>query len=421
MAAADASRAVVERTVRDHWGYLLAALVGQVRDLELAEDVLQDAAVAALEHWPADGLPDNPRAWLVQTARRRAIDRFRREARFREKRDQLERWFEAHAREDEPGGDEAVIDQRLSLMFTCCHPALDDPAQVALTLRTLGGLTTTEIAHAFLVPEATMAQRLVRAKRKIRLAGIPYGVPAPHLWHERLGSVLAVVYFIFNEGYSATSGAGPVRAELCDEAIRLGRMLQALAPDEPEAAGLLALMLLHDSRRGARTAGAGAMVTLEDQDRGLWDRESIDEGDRILRAALGRGRAGPYQVQAAISAVHATAPSYAATDWRQIAGLYAKLHALQPSPVVRLNEIVARSFADGAGAALAELDELGRVKLMERYQPFHAARADLLRRAGRIDEARAAYATALELTDNAAERGFLRRRLDSLGSDASRE
>lgn len=408
-------RAATETIVRDEWGRVLAILVGYVRDFGVAEDVLQDAVVAALQHWPGEGLPDNPGAWLLQTARRKAIDLFRRDRRFRSKQDELARMIESETRPDEPG--EPMLDQRLSLMFTCCHPALAEQAQVALTLRTLGGLTTTEIARAFLVPEPTMAQRLVRAKRKIRDANIPYRVPPEHLWPERLAAVLAVVYFIFNEGYASSAGSTTTRGDLCDEAIRLGRLLAGLAPDEPEAAGLLALMLLHDSRRAARDDEDGALITLEDQDRGLWDRAKIEEGERELRRAASLHRPGPYQVQAAISAVHATSPSYADTDWEQIRLLYRRLSELQPSRVVRLNEAVALSFAAGPGAGLAALDRLGDPGVLERYLPYWAARADMHRRAGNAGEAARAYRKALGLSSNAAERSFLERRLSEVAED----
>ncbi|MCP3994629.1 MAG: sigma-70 family RNA polymerase sigma factor [bacterium] len=414
----------METTVREHWGYILATLVGQVRDIDLAEDALQDAAVAALEHWPKRGLPDHPRAWLLQTARNKVVDRIRRDRRFHARRDRIEQ-LEVQARSDrtddvETDG-EPEVDQRLSMMFTCCHPSLTSGAQVALTLRALGGLTTTEIARAFLVPDVTMAQRLVRAKGKIKAARIPYRVPPPKLWPERLESVLAVIYLIFNEGYRATSGRSLTRGDLCAEAIRLGRILGDLATDEPEAAGLLALMLLHDSRRAARVDGSGDLVTLEDQDRTLWDREKIASGDRLLKAALTVGRPGPYQVQAAVSAVHAHAASHDSTDWHQIVGLYRELYRLQPSDVVRLNEAVAVSFAQDPQSGLEILDELAENELMARYQPFHAARADLLRRAGRGDQAEAAYDRALELTTNAAEREFLERRRAGSRSGGERE
>ena len=404
----------VEKTVREEWGHVLATLVGYVRDLELAEDVLQDAVVAALQHWPESGVPEHPRAWLLQTARRKAIDLFRRDARFRAKREQLEQLVELQQRAEDDAEEETVMDERLSLIFTCCHPALAEQARVALTLRTLGGLTTTEISRAFLVPETTMAQRLVRAKRKIKAANIPYRIPPAELWPERVDSVLSVIYFIFNEGYSATSGSRLTRGELCDEAIRLGTILVDLAPDEPEAAGLLALMLLHDSRRKARTDEAGDLVPLEDQDRTRWNRKQIEEGDRLLRRALARRHPGPYQLQAAISGVHAAAESHGETDWHEITALYRRLYDLQPSLVVKLNEIVALSFAVGAEAGLEALRELEDQALLERYQPFHAARADLLRRAGRSAEAVVEYRRALELTSNATERRFLKGRLEPL-------
>jgi RNA polymerase sigma-70 factor (ECF subfamily) len=412
-AAADRSRSEVERAVRENWGRILAILCGQLRDIDLAEDALQDAAVAALQHWPDGGVPAEPRAWLLQTARNRAIDRLRRDARWRDRREELERRL---AGESYPELDVEATrgDERMSLIFTCCHPALDEPSRVALTLRTLGGLNTMEIARAFLVPEATLAQRLVRAKRKIRTAGIPYRVPPPHLWPERLESVLSVVYFIFNEGYSATCGPAPTRADLCEEALRLGTILVEAAPDEPEAAGLLALMLLHDSRRPARAGTDGRLITLEEQDRRLWNRERIESGTRLLERALAMRRPGPYQVQAAISGVHARSASHATTDWREITLLYRKLYELQPSPVVRLNEIVALSFAEGAHAGLTALAQIERFPVLERYQPYHAARADLLRRAGRHAEAAAAYRRAIDLSENAAEKAFLARRLREL-------
>lgn len=410
----DRSRTAVEATVREHWGYILATLVASLRDLQLAEDALQDAAVAALESWAAAGVPEHPRAWLLRTARNKAIDRLRRDARFEAKQEELTRLTEQQAATDDDEIEATVVDERLSLIFTCCHPALGEQARVALTLRSLGGLTTTEIARAFLVPETTMAQRLVRAKRKIQAANIPYRVPPPELWPQRLGPVLAVIYFIFNEGYEATSGKELTREELCAEAIRLGRVLVDLAPHEPEAAGLLALMLLHDARRPARTNTEGRFVPLEDQDRALWDRKKIAAGETILRAALGLGNAGPYQLQAAISAVHVAAPSYAETDWRQIVGLYRKLYARLPTVVVRLNGIVALSYAEGAAAALTELDALEDADALDRYQPFHAARADLLRRAGHGDAAALAYERAIELTSNLAELEFLRVRLASV-------
>lgn len=403
------TRQVVERTVRDHWGTILATLTASLGDLTLAEDALQDAALRALERWPRGGIPDSPRAWLLRTARNRAIDVLRRRTLARRKEPEFAALatLEAQVEADE----EILVDERLSLIFTCCHPALDERARIALTLRTLGGLTTGEIARAFVVPEPTMAQRLVRAKRKIAAAGIPFRVPSLERWPERIDSVLAVIYFIFNEGYQATAGEALTRADLCEEAIRLARIVVELAPDEPEAGGLLALMLLHDSRRAAR-GDDGELVTLEEQDRARWDGAMIAEGDAVLRRAAAARRPGPYQVQAAISAVHATAPSHAETDWAQIARLYRRLDELSPSWVVRLNEIVARSFAEGPQIALRALVEL-RGEL-DGYQPFHAARADLLRRAGRADEAREAYDRALALTRNSSERLFLQRRRNAI-------
>lgn len=413
-ASLERTRTAVQGIVREEWGRVLASLVGQLRDFALAEDVLQDAVVAALGHWPGDGVPAEPRAWLLLTARRKAIDRLRRDANFQAKSAELAVLRELDRQAGQDDVDETIADQRLRLIFTCCHPALAEAARVALTLRTLGGLATEEIARAFLVPEPTMAQRLTRAKRKIKAAGIPYQVPEPALWAERLGSVLAVIYLIFNEGYAATAGESPTRGALCREAIRLGRILVQLVPAEPEAAGLLALMLLHDSRRLARSDAQGDLITLEQQDRALWDRDLIAAGDRLLKGALARGSPGPYQIQAAISALHAQAPSIAATDWREITLLYGELHALQPSPVVRLNGAVALSFAEGAEAALPVLAELAVEGALVRYQPFHAAQADTLRRAGRKAAAAKAYRQALALTRNAAERRFLEGRLGDL-------
>ena len=415
-ASLEHTRTAVKGIVREGWGRVLASLVGRLRDFALAEDALQDAVVAALEHWPRNGVPAQPRAWLLQTARRKAIDRLRRDANFQAKRAELAVLHGLHRQAGQDDVDESIADERLRLIFTCCHPALAEAARVALTLRTLGGLATEEIARAFLVPEATMAQRLTRAKRKIKAAGIPYEVPEPDFLAERLGSVLSVIYLIFNEGYAATSGEAPTRGELCREAIRLGKILAQLVPEEPEAAGLLALMMLHDSRRVARADAQGDLITLERQDRALWDRELIAAGVRLLEGALARNNPGPYQIQAAISALHAQAPSTAATDWRQITLLYGKLYALHPSPVVRLNAAVAMSFAEGAEAALPTLAELERQGTLAHYQPFHAAYADTLRRAGRKAAAAKAYRQALALTRNTVEQRFLEGRLgDVLG------
>ena len=392
----------VERVFRQESGRVLAALIRGLGDFDRAEEALQEALVLALERWPRDGVPDNPAAWLTTAARNRAIDRLRREA----KRDDKEAALVLPA-ESAPAGDD-----RLRLIFTCCHPALGLETQVALTLRTLAGLTTAEVAHAFLVPEATMAQRLVRAKRKIRVAGIPYQVPPDHQLPERLGAVLKVVYLVFNEGYNASSGAEVVRADLCAEAVRLARLLVALMPDEPEALGLLGLLLLVDARRPARTGPA--LVLLPDQDRTRWDTTLIAEGATLVRTALRRGRPGPYQLQAAIAAVHDEAPSHDTTDWAQIAGLYAELARLEPSPVVQLNRAVAVSFVAAAGpaAALALVDAVAAD--LDRSHLLHSTRADLLRRLGRTAEAAVAYRRAIDLAGTTAERAFLHSRLTAL-------
>jgi RNA polymerase sigma-70 factor, ECF subfamily len=369
---------------------------------------VQEAFAEALRTWPSRGVPDNPGAWITTTARNRAVDRLRRERALQARAGALRQLAELEALGRGETDMSGIPDDRLRLMFTCCHPALAMDARVALTLRTLGGLSTPEIARAFLVAEATMAQRLVRAKRKIRAAGIPYRVPPPELLPERVPGLLAVLYLVFNEGYATT--AGPlVRADLCEEAIRLTRVLVRLLPDEPEARGLLALMLLQHSRREARTDAAGTLVLLEDQDRSRWDHDAIDEGLALVESALATRRPGPYQVQAAIAALHARAPRPEDTDWPQIAALYGTLAAMTPSAVIELNGAVAVAMADGPDRALPLVDALAAE--LDTYHLFHAARADLLRRLGRGDEAAAAYRRALELAANPMERVFLERRL----------
>jgi RNA polymerase sigma-70 factor, ECF subfamily len=406
--------ATVESVFRTESGRIIAGLIRISHSFDLAEEAMQDAFAAAVVSWRTEGIPCNPGAWIATTARRKLIDYARREQTRRNHEGQLLYEYESRSSAIDEEMSRPFKDDRLSLIFTCCHPALNLQAQVALTLRTLGGLTTPEIARAFLVPEPTLAQRLVRAQRKIQQARIPYQVPSPASLPERLAAVQAVLYLIFNEGYSASSGDNLIRRELCAEAIRLARTLVELMPDNPESMALLALMLLHDSRRDARSSPDGQLVPLEEQDRSLWRRDQIAEGIRLVERALGRRNVGPYQLQAAIAAVHAEAATAAETDWKQIAALYAILSASQSSPIVWLNHAVAIAMSESLERGLALIDGLGSSGELDSYHLYHAARADLLRRMGRNREAGESYHRGLALTTNTVEVRYLRRRISEL-------
>jgi RNA polymerase sigma-70 factor (ECF subfamily) len=407
-------RATVESVFRNESGRIIAGLIRVSHSFDLAEEAMQDAFAAAVVSWQADGVPDNPAAWITATARRKLIDYARREQTRRNNEGQLLYEYESRSNAIDEEMNQPLEDDRLSLIFTCCHPAINMEAQIALTLRTLGGLTTTEIARAFLVPEGTLAQRLVRAQRKIQQAGIPYQVPAPGSLPERLSAVQKVLYLIFNEGYSASSGDSLIRRELCAEAIRLARTLVELMPQNPENLALLALMLLHDSRRDARSTGDGQLIPLEEQDRSLWHHDQIAEGIPLVERALGRRNLGPYQLQAAIAAIHAEARTAQETDWQQIAALYEILSTIQASPIVALNHAVAVAMSESLERGLAMIDELGAGGELDSYRLYHAARADLLRRMGRNLEAMESYRRALTLTSNAVELRYLGRRLSEL-------
>ena len=406
---------VIEKTVREEWGRILASLTKNLGDMQLAEDCLQEAVISAMNHWQKNGLPKSPPAWLIKVARRKAIDRLRRDQNFASKQNEISYLIELENQTNIEGERDVmqhvIPDKRLEMIFTCCHPALEEKTKIALTLRTLGGLSTQEIANAFLDNPEAMAQRLVRAKKKIAIANIPYEIPDKQALPERLSSVLNVIYLIFNEGYSSNSGDSVTRADLSDEAIRLARIIKNLSPEETEITGLLALMLLHDSRRQARTTSSGEksgeMISLEDQNRERWDNAKISEGIKLIKAALPKQRLGPYQLQAAISAVHAEAKTWEQTDWAQISALYNLLYAMQPSPVIRINQAMAVSYSQSLQAALTMLMDANEAGKLDKYQPFHAAKADLLSRMGNTTQAKLSFKIAIKLSNNQQEKDFL--------------
>ncbi len=411
---------IIEQTVREDWGRILASLVKHTRDIELAEDSLQDALEAALIHWDRNGIPMSPSAWLIKTAQRKAIDRVRRSVRFQNKQETIEQLIRAENKTYDPESMDQFPDKRLELIFTCCHPSLNEKSRIALTLRTVAGLSTDEIAEAFLDNRETMAQRLVRAKRKIKAARIPFSVPAKKDLEERIKTVLAVIYLIFNEGYSAHSGPHVLRTDLVDEAIRLGQIVHTLLPDHSEAAGLLALMILHDSRRAARETETGEFIPLEDQNRSLWDHSKIQRGDDILIQAMRRKQIGPYQIQAAISATHARAQDWALTDWAQIEALYGLLFQMQPSPVVQINRALAVSYARSIADGFRLLETLEVSPKILRYRPYLLAKSDLHDRSNQFEEAAKWLERAIELTENVSERDYLIQKHASLAASCDR-